>query len=169
MSALHPTNRHRRARASGPKSATSGLMHRGKQHLSGAAPPPGRAFALDVLVDTVLYFGNCCARHDLGCEEILPAPQARRTQAACHPCCTGPSGRFHEGNRLTLIGWQRHAASGPFPASAIRTRRCSLGQRPSRLQTQPNCQTVIGTEAAPREHRPARRLEAASIGRGPTA
>jgi hypothetical protein len=45
--------------AGGPLRATSGLMHRGKQHLLGASPHPGRAFALDVLVeDTVLYFGK---------------------------------------------------------------------------------------------------------------
>jgi hypothetical protein len=45
--------------AGGPFRATSGLMHRGKQHLLGASPHPGRAFALDVLVeDTVLYFGK---------------------------------------------------------------------------------------------------------------
>ena len=46
---------------------TSGLMHRGKQHLSGAAPRPGRAFALDVLVeDAVLYFGKLLREARLG-------------------------------------------------------------------------------------------------------
>ena len=36
------------------------------------------------------------------------------TYVRCPLAHVTASGRYHEGNRLTLIGWQRHAASGHF-------------------------------------------------------
>ncbi len=87
------------------------------------SPSSGPGLALDVLVEDTVR--EIAARGPFRIH--LPAPQNSTKPRPPAIPAAGPSGRFHERNRLTLIGWQRRAASGHFRRRQLRTRRCSLG------------------------------------------
>jgi hypothetical protein len=173
LSVLRPRANRQAARL-GLLRATSQRMHSSKQHLSDPSSHsvsiPAFAGSSDSMCSLSsipsLTLGRSCARHALRSRRAC-----RHRRAACHPCCAGPGGRFHEGDRPASIGWQPHSASG-ISGVGDQNKAMRLGnprlQRPRAYRRNPNCQTVIGTEAAPRECRRACRPTAASIGPGPT-
>jgi hypothetical protein len=108
-------------------------------------------------------------------QALIPAGPSRTRRNAGEPAI--PAARDQAAVFMTADVDRTATPRGrrPFPTPAIRTRRSGLGIQgySDRAACKPShtVQTVIGTEAAPRECRPARRLTAASIsiGRGPTA
>jgi len=117
--------------------------------------------------------GRSCSMHDLRSRRFCRRRGLDETPGGLPSLLRGTKRPFSCRQSTDVDRMATPRGQRPFPTSAIRTRRCGLGipSYSDRAACKPShtVQTVIGTEAAPRECRPARRLTAASIGPGPAA